>query len=427
MAAIMLLVVPFVAERTVPGDTLYAVKVHFNEEVRSTLTLDSYQKVEWETTRLNRRIAEAKLLEKEGLLTEEVGAEVAAAVKQHTDNAKAEIETLRETDADNAAIAAIELDSTLAIQAQALTNPTVELLNNEVSTTTEAAATLIADAIDESIEGLADEVALPSLEKLIARVEQHTTRVRELEQTILNQVDADTATDITRRIEDVERVAAEALALDDEAEAEAQEILIDVITRAQKLVVFMTELELREDIAISTAVPVILTSDEENSNRSERLTTLNKMIQQISATEVEDADLAAKIAVFSEQLTAAQTSLASIPDEVYETFVAESDAALVLGRDALLLLEQAGLVVASIVPTAPATATSTSATTTDQLPDQEQATSTVATTTPSDDQLPEEQASTTEAVADVEVVETLDEQTETSFEEVNTEENIDEL
>ena len=95
MAVLVLIVLPFAAERAVPGDTLYAIKVEFNEELRSTLIFNSFQKVEWETERLNRRIAEARLLESEGRLTEEVGAEVAEAVRTHTDNVKREIEVLR--------------------------------------------------------------------------------------------------------------------------------------------------------------------------------------------------------------------------------------------------------------------------------------------------------------------------------------------
>src|SRR6056297_835594 len=115
-ALLVLIIVPIMAERAVPGDTLYAVKVKINEEVRSSLTLDPYEKIEWETVRINRRIAEAKLLAKEGRLTEAAEAEAAAAVKEHADNVKAEIETLRAADADEAAIAEIAFDSTMQVQ-----------------------------------------------------------------------------------------------------------------------------------------------------------------------------------------------------------------------------------------------------------------------------------------------------------------------
>ena len=55
--AIIIVSLPFAAERSVPGDGLYAVK-RFNEEVRGTLAFDTVQKVEWETERLNRWLDE---------------------------------------------------------------------------------------------------------------------------------------------------------------------------------------------------------------------------------------------------------------------------------------------------------------------------------------------------------------------------------
>ena len=66
-AVLVLIVVPVFAENTVPGDILYPVKVKFNEEVRGSLTFSPYEKVEWETERLERRISEAQLLAAAGL------------------------------------------------------------------------------------------------------------------------------------------------------------------------------------------------------------------------------------------------------------------------------------------------------------------------------------------------------------------------
>ncbi|MEZ4200705.1 MAG: hypothetical protein R3B69_03975 [Candidatus Paceibacterota bacterium] len=98
----------------------YPVKVGFNEEVRSTLALSPYQKVEWETTRLERRIAEARLLASEGKLTPEVEAEMAEAVKAHNDAAQKEIASIRATDSEEAALASIALSSALTVQSESL-------------------------------------------------------------------------------------------------------------------------------------------------------------------------------------------------------------------------------------------------------------------------------------------------------------------
>ena len=53
-----------------------------------------------------------------------------------------------------------------------------------------------------------------------------------------------------------------------------QEILVDVIARAQTLIVYMTELEVRETVAIEM-VPVVLTEDEKNVNRSMIMTDID--------------------------------------------------------------------------------------------------------------------------------------------------------
>ncbi len=343
-AFIMVMVVPFVAERAIPGDTLYAVKVNFNEEVRSTLAWSPYQKVEWETVRLNRRIAEAKLLQKEGLLTDVVEAEVAAAVKYHAENAKAEIETLRASDADEAAIASIELDANLTLQAQSFDS----VLGDEAAGST--GTDLIADAIDASlVKQLSNATtSLPALPKLIARVEQNTTRVRELEKTLIGQVGSEVMSDVTRRIVDLERVAAEAFNLPEEEVKKAQTLLVDVISRAQTLVVYMTELDVRETVAINTAVPVVLTTDEININRTEIMSQIDTYISQINNSEVEEEALLEKLAVAAQQMEDIKAELQDV--DVYETYLARSADALALGHDAVILIEQSGVSVSNQIP-----------------------------------------------------------------------------
>ena len=87
--------------------------------------------------------------------------------------------------------------------------------------TTAAQTDLIADALDESLEKepTVATSSLPSLDKLVARVEQHTTRLRELEATLATQVEPSVLADVTRRIEDTERVATEAFGAESEAAA----------------------------------------------------------------------------------------------------------------------------------------------------------------------------------------------------------------
>ena len=105
---------------------------------------------------MNRRIAEARLLESEGRLTDEVEAEVAQAVRTHTQNAQREIENLREFDAEEAAIASIEFDSNLEAQAASFKEEEAEMESGVTAVAVRSMdrpakqENLIAAAVDES-------------------------------------------------------------------------------------------------------------------------------------------------------------------------------------------------------------------------------------------------------------------------------------
>ncbi len=48
------------AEGSIPGDTLYPIKIHVTEELRSALARKPESKAEWETKRVERRLSEAE-------------------------------------------------------------------------------------------------------------------------------------------------------------------------------------------------------------------------------------------------------------------------------------------------------------------------------------------------------------------------------
>lgn len=262
----VLMVVPVLAERSVPGDSLYAIKVRFNEEVRGTLAFTPYQKIEWETERLNRRVAEARLLASEGRLTDSAEAEIAAAVKEHTDSVKAEIEELRTEDADEAALASIELATTLAVQSAALQeegNTTLALAIDEAASGNQAQ--LVVDVLNESLSeqlGQVEATELPAYEKMTARLEQNTTRAYELLQSLGLQPEDQRFKDLSRRLEDVGRSMALAAAKRGDNEEAAKEELLQAFERTQTLIVFMSD-EGNVGVDIETVVPIILTAEEE--------------------------------------------------------------------------------------------------------------------------------------------------------------------
>lgn len=206
---VLALTISYSAEQTVPGDALYAVKVRFNEEVRSTLAFSPYEKITWETERLSRRIAEARELESEGKLTTEVEQEVADAVREHGANARRGIAELKETDSDEATLASLYLATTLDVQAAAFRSEEgngaasgdLTMATMRVADEVPALTSLIASAVDEARNQteLPSEDALPAYERLVAHAEIDTTRARELLDTIKPVATAEEIKDIDRR------------------------------------------------------------------------------------------------------------------------------------------------------------------------------------------------------------------------------------
>lgn len=344
VAVFMLLVVPFVAERAVPGDTLYAVKVQFNEEVRGSLTFDTYQKVEWETERLNRRIAEARLLASEGRLTQEVEAEVATAVLVHTANAQREIAELRIEDADAATIASITLDTTLEVQSTSLKGEDDAAVALATTTAlTNRPANLIADAIDQSrseSEAVKASSTLPAYGKLIARIEQNTTRIYELHSALQDIVPAKELAEVTRRVEDTDRAIMEASDVSDMSTEASRQGLVEALQRSQRLIVYMTELMVIKTVDIETLIPVVMTEVEESTKIdavTQEVLEKTEAIRVAVAVEQDEAKVE-KITFALVTIQELTNKMASTTQE-FATFYTHSSEALALLNDSLLLLE----------------------------------------------------------------------------------------
>lgn len=84
--------VAFGAEKALPGDTLYPVKVGFNEEVRSWLSVSDEAKANWEVTRAQRRLEEAEELANNGSLSVEVRENLEANFEAHAERVKERID-----------------------------------------------------------------------------------------------------------------------------------------------------------------------------------------------------------------------------------------------------------------------------------------------------------------------------------------------
>lgn len=315
-AVVCAITISYSAEQAIPGDALYPVKVKFNEEVRSSLTLSPYEKVTWETERLNRRIAEARVLASEGKLTTEAEAAVVAAVRTHSAEARREIDELRVTDKDEASLAALHLATTLDVQSAALrqTEGGADLSGNQMTFSAQvddlaAGSDEVAEenpiaAIASAVEAerretvLPAQDTLPSFDRLVAHAESDTTRARELLVSINATAATDEVREVTRRLEDIERLMARALSERGADEGLAQETLTEVIARTQKLIVYMTNIDVREVLSVENLVPVELTDDERRVVVVDALGRARSLVAQVETARASitlTADIAGKV------------------------------------------------------------------------------------------------------------------------------------
>ena len=278
-AAVLLLVVgvPALAENAIPGDILYPVKVNVTEEIRSTLSTNSYEKVVWETTRLERRVAEARLLAQAGKLTPEAEANVLAAVQVHSDEAKRQIESLRATDADGAALAQLTFATALDVQSSVLKS------DDSASTTQGMSTVALASALDAgftvaSSDGGGDAV---SVVRLVAQLEIETTRSYELLESISDSATEQEQTDVRRRLSDLESKIKTATDETATSDAVTKTNLRHAWTDIQKLISFMTDIDVRQSLTVENLVPVVLSDNEKLTESIQKYNQTNSNFQRI--------------------------------------------------------------------------------------------------------------------------------------------------
>ena len=268
--AVILIVTPFVAERSVPGDALYLVKTNLNESIQGTLVTTPYEKIEFETKLMERRIAEARVLADEGKLTEEVKTQIADTVKEHADAVQDGIAELRTKDADGAALAGIGFNASLEVQSAVLGGDE----STENASLIDTILTVVNDARQEVATNQGDEK--PSFESLSARVEVETTRAYELFQTIKKSATAEEIKDIERRLSDIDRLILEAREKQGTEPQVATADLATTLGLTQKLIVFMTDINIRESVALEVIVPVVLSDGERIARVNEEIAFITK-------------------------------------------------------------------------------------------------------------------------------------------------------
>lgn len=95
--------ISYAAEGSLPGDILYPVKIHVNEQMRTNLIFSPKAKAGWEAERAGRRLAEAEELAAAGRLTAETKTELETDFESQAGHAGDLIAELKTTDDVNAA------------------------------------------------------------------------------------------------------------------------------------------------------------------------------------------------------------------------------------------------------------------------------------------------------------------------------------
>ncbi|MES2470833.1 MAG: DUF5667 domain-containing protein [Patescibacteria group bacterium] len=75
----------YAAEKAVPGDILYPIKVNINEPLRSAVAVKKEAKAEWEAKKAERRLTEARILASEGKLNESKRKDIEAKFNLHSE------------------------------------------------------------------------------------------------------------------------------------------------------------------------------------------------------------------------------------------------------------------------------------------------------------------------------------------------------
>ncbi len=272
------------AERSVPGDTLYALKIGLNENLISQITTDPYKQVKWETLRLNRRLNEVRLLAEKGELTKDIETKVAQKVKDQADVVDKKIYELKNSDIDRAAIAAVELETVLSMQANALRFNSVQDENSD-DPGVENLSKVLSEYIDRTKVN-DDFVTQLDFEKLMAAVEKNTTRIYELVASHENTLSAENLKNIKSRLSDLEEKIKKLLdSKDTEKEnKKTRENLLDllsVLKQSQELIIYTSEFSNLDMIKLIDANQ--LTSKDKIEQTQKLKEQVNKKIIQLDA------------------------------------------------------------------------------------------------------------------------------------------------
>lgn len=178
----------YAAERAVPGDLLYPVKVEINEEFKSALAFSNEAEAELHTQLMKERLEEAETLAARGELNAETSSELSARLKNHYEEAKIRSDQAEASgNYETSATVRASLEGALRTHADVLSNLNVRISGNDsgslitdIRTYADAAAGAQATATaNVSADTEADiHAMIERTGTLIAQVEAELTQAR---------------------------------------------------------------------------------------------------------------------------------------------------------------------------------------------------------------------------------------------------------
>lgn len=324
---LLLIVIPIFAERSVPGEVLYILKTGVNEKIQEQLANSPYERIEFETKLMERRIAEARILANEGKLTEETKNQIEENVKNHANAVRTELAELRSQDADSAAIAEITFNSSLEVQSTVLDSTEEEEEKSQLSDL----MTVVNSARDEGAQN--QEKNKPSYVGLVAQLERQTTRAYELFETVKEGATEEEIADIERRLSDINRLFEGSKVEKTTNEEISVSELSKVLGQIQKLITFMTHLDVRQAVSLEELVPVVLSEEERIDLAKEEIRGINGLklevinrIEESKGTTTPNEKVTDGLVYIDELLKEAESAL-EIPDvSLAENTLAEARA-----------------------------------------------------------------------------------------------------
>lgn len=147
--------VSFAAESTVPGDALFTVKVHVNENVRGVVSVTSKAKAEWEVKLVERRLEEVEKLAMAPDVTPEVQQIAEQNLERYTERVKNRIEKFDDDEDDEDAMeVASNLSEVFNVHEQVLLAMNVPATTTTtVVIATSAPVAVVPSVSNESIKG----------------------------------------------------------------------------------------------------------------------------------------------------------------------------------------------------------------------------------------------------------------------------------